>query len=132
MGITGMESQAFEYFMERLCHGQNVSLTDCFAHSECLSADVTNAYDPTYKEVCDKRNNSRINGGNVAEKCFLLEKRSEENVSIISFCRSAQSRSWPSLLRRISASRRLAHSPTVVMACFAEAVSNWTVIQFSN
>ena len=22
MGITGMESQAFEYFMERLCHGQ--------------------------------------------------------------------------------------------------------------
>lgn len=51
MGITGMESQAFEYFMERLCHGQNVSLTDCFAHSECLSADVTNAYDPTYKEV---------------------------------------------------------------------------------
>ncbi len=67
MGITGMESQAFEYFMERLCHGQNVSLTDCFAHSECLSADVTNAYDPTYKEVCDKRNNSRINGG----VCFM-------------------------------------------------------------
>ena len=30
-----------------------------------------------------------------------------------------------------SASWRLAHPP-VVMACFAEAVSNWTVIQLSN
>ena len=42
MGITGMQSQAFEYFMECLCRGQKVSLMDCFAHSECLSADVTN------------------------------------------------------------------------------------------
>ena len=68
MGITGMQSQAFEYFMECLCRGQNVSLMDCFAHSECLSADVTNSqYDPTYGETCDKRNNSRINGG----VCFM-------------------------------------------------------------
>ena len=67
MGITGMQSQAFEYFMECLCRGQKVSLMDCFAHSECLSADVTNAYDPTYGETCDKRNNSRINGG----VCFM-------------------------------------------------------------
>ena len=67
MGITGMQSQAFEYFMECLCRGQNVSIMDCFAHSECLSADVTNAYDPTYGETCDKRNNSRINGG----VCFM-------------------------------------------------------------
>ena len=36
----------------------------------------------------------------------------------------------PVFLRRISASWRLAHH-AVVMACFAEAVSNWTVIQFS-
>ena len=48
-----------------------------------------------------------------------------------SICRSIQSRSWPSLLRRISAPWRLAHPPAV-MACFTEAVSNWTVIQFSN
>ena len=67
MGITGMQSQAFEYFMECLCRGQNVGIMDCFAHSECLSADVTNAYDPTYGETCDKRNNSRINGG----VCFM-------------------------------------------------------------
>ena len=73
----------------------------------------------------------RVLPGNVAETCFLLQKRNEENVSIISFCRSAQPRSWPSLLRRISAPWRLAHPPAV-MACFTEAVSNWTVIQFSN
>ena len=67
MGISGMQSQAFEYFMERLCRGQIVSLMDCFANSQCLSADVTNAYDPTYKEVCDKRNNSHVNAG----VCFM-------------------------------------------------------------
>ena len=67
MGITGMQSQAFEYFMERLCRSQGASLMDCFAHSQCLSADVTNAYDPTYKDTCDPRNNSHINKG----VCFL-------------------------------------------------------------
>ncbi len=35
----------------------------------------------------------RVLPGNVAETCFLLQKRNEENVSIISFCRSAQPRS---------------------------------------
>ena len=51
MGISGMQSQAFEYFMERLCRGQNVSLMDCFANSQCLSADVTNAYDPPIRSL---------------------------------------------------------------------------------
>lgn len=67
MGITGMESQAFEYFMDQLCRAQGQNLRDCFAGSACLSADVTNAYDPTYKEVCDSRNNSHINQG----VCFM-------------------------------------------------------------
>jgi aspartyl aminopeptidase len=67
MGITGMQSQAFEYFMDCLCAGQNVLLRDCFAASECLSADVTNAYDPTYPEVSDRRNNGHINYG----VCFM-------------------------------------------------------------
>lgn len=63
MGITGMESQAFEYCVEQLCDAQGVKLSDCFNRSECLSADVTNAYDPTYGEVSDKRNNSHLNHG---------------------------------------------------------------------
>jgi aspartyl aminopeptidase len=67
MGISGMESQAFEYFMDCLCSAQGVKLMECFRNSQCLSADVTNAFDPTYPEVCDKQNNAHINGG----VCFM-------------------------------------------------------------
>ena len=63
VGISGMQSQAFEYFMETLCNAQNVRLTECFANSFCLSADVSNAYDPNFGETCDKRNNSLLNYG---------------------------------------------------------------------
>ena len=62
-GISGMQSQAFEYFMEILCDAQGVKLNHCFANSFCLSADVTNAFDPNFAEVSDKRNNGFINRG---------------------------------------------------------------------
>ena len=63
VGVTGMQSQAFEYFMAGLCRAQGVDLRECFAHSFCLSADVTNAFDPTFPEVSDKRNNAKLNYG---------------------------------------------------------------------
>ena len=63
VGISGMQSQAFEYFMETLCVAQNVRLTECFANSFCLSADVSNAFDPNFAETCDRRNNSKLNYG---------------------------------------------------------------------
>jgi len=63
VGVTGMQSQAFEYFMETLCAAQGVRLTECFANSFCLSADVTNAFDPNFAETCDRRNNSMLNYG---------------------------------------------------------------------
>ena len=63
VGVSGMQSQAFEYFMGILCESQNVKLADCFAHSFCLSADVSNAYDPNFAETCDRRNNSFLNYG---------------------------------------------------------------------
>ena len=63
VGISGMQSQAFEYFMEILCDAQGVKLSHCFANSFCLSADVSNAYDPNFAETCDKRNNSLLNYG---------------------------------------------------------------------
>ena len=63
VGISGMQSHAFEYFMEILCDGQGVKLNHCFANSFCLSADVSNAYDPNFPETCDKRNNSSLNYG---------------------------------------------------------------------
>ena len=63
VGVSGMKSQAFEYFMDGLCKAQGVDLRACFAASFCLSADVTNAFDPTFPEVSDKRNNGRLNYG---------------------------------------------------------------------
>ena len=63
VGISGMQSQFFEHFMGGLCDAQGVKLTDCFANSFCLSADVSNAFDPNFPEVSDRRNNSQVNYG---------------------------------------------------------------------
>ena len=63
VGVTGMQSRAFETFIHDLCHGTRTSLYRCFENSFCLSADVSNAYDPNFGETCDKRNNSAVNMG---------------------------------------------------------------------
>ena len=63
VGISGMQSMYFEHFMGGLCDAQGVKLEDCFANSFCLSADVSNAYDPNFPEVHDRRNNSAVNYG---------------------------------------------------------------------
>ena len=63
VGISGMQSHYFEHFMGTLCDAQNVKLEDCFAASFCLSADVSNAFDPNFPETCDRRNNSMLNYG---------------------------------------------------------------------
>ena len=63
VGVSGMQCRYFEHFMGALCDAQGVKLEDCFAASFCLSADVTNAYDPNFPETCDKRNNSFLNYG---------------------------------------------------------------------
>ncbi len=63
VGVSGMISEAFEWFIGDLCKGQNVDIRDCFKNSFCVSADVTAAYDPNYAEVFEVRNDSKINHG---------------------------------------------------------------------
>ena len=63
IGVSGMEAQAFDTFMEDLCECQGVALRRCMEKSICLSADVTNGFDPTFSEVSDKRNNAKLNYG---------------------------------------------------------------------
>ena len=63
VGVSGMQSAYFEHFMGGLCDAQGVKLEDCFANSFCLSADVSNAFDPNWPETCDRRNNSNLNYG---------------------------------------------------------------------
>ena len=62
-GVSGMQSSAFECFMDELCESQNVPLRRCFANSFCLSADVTAAFDPNFPEVSEKRNDAKLNYG---------------------------------------------------------------------
>ena len=63
VGISGMDSQAFEYFMEMLCDAQGVKLSHCFAKSFCLSTDVTAGYDPNCADVYEKNNSAMLNQG---------------------------------------------------------------------
>ena len=63
VGISGVQSRAFDTFMQDLCDATGSSLDRCYENSFCLSADVTNAYDPNFAETCDKRNNSMLNYG---------------------------------------------------------------------
>ncbi len=62
-GVSGMQSSAFDTFMEDLCAAEGVELRRCFENSFCVSADVTNAFDPNYPEVSEKRNEAKINYG---------------------------------------------------------------------
>ena len=63
VGVSGMQSQAFDTFMQDLCDGTGANLNRCFENSFCLSADVSNAFDPNFAETCDRRNNSQVNYG---------------------------------------------------------------------
>ena len=62
-GVTGMQSRAFERFVERLIGEEDCSVQACFSRSFCVSADVTAAMDPLYAEVSEKQNAARINYG---------------------------------------------------------------------
>ncbi len=63
MGVTGMQSAAFDTFMEDLCQSQGVALRVCYENAFCLSTDVTAAYDPAFADVYEKRNSALINYG---------------------------------------------------------------------
>ena len=62
-GVTGMQSAAFDCFMEDLCAAQGTQLRRCYEKSFCVSADVTNAFDPLYPDVSEKRSDAKINYG---------------------------------------------------------------------
>ena len=63
VGVSGMQSQVFDTFMQDLCDCTGANLNRCFENSFCLSADVSNAFDPNFPETCDRRNNSQLNYG---------------------------------------------------------------------
>ncbi|MCL1835084.1 MAG: aminopeptidase [Oscillospiraceae bacterium] len=62
-GITGMQSAAFDYFVEELCSAGGSLLRDCYRGSFCLSMDVCNAFDPNFADVSEKLNGAKLGYG---------------------------------------------------------------------
>ena len=63
VGVTGMQSDAFDFFVKDLCEAQGVNVLTCYENSFCLSADVSACFDPDFAEVYDVRNTSIVNQG---------------------------------------------------------------------
>jgi aspartyl aminopeptidase len=62
-GNTGLASSFFRYFIEDLAEMEGVKARHVLHNSDCLSADVTAAFDPTFPQVFDKTNSSFLNHG---------------------------------------------------------------------
>ena len=62
-GNTGLNSSFMKYFIEDLADMQGVKVRHVLHNSDCLSADVTAAFDPTFPQVYDKTNTSFVNHG---------------------------------------------------------------------
>jgi len=67
-GNTGLDSDYLPYFISDLAECFGAEGRDVMSKSECLSADVNSAFDPTFPEVMEKRNASYINKGVVITK----------------------------------------------------------------
>lgn len=67
-GNTGLESDYLSYFLSDLARMQGCEGRDVMSRSECLSADVNAAFDPTFPSVMDKMNASFANRGIVVTK----------------------------------------------------------------
>ncbi len=67
-GNTGLNSSYFKYFIYDIAEMGGASGRDVLSKSECLSADVNAAFDPTFPDVMERRNASFINRGVVITK----------------------------------------------------------------
>lgn len=67
-GNTGLESNYLKNFIEELCAGEGANIRLCLHNSNCLSADVNAAFDPTYPSVYEKNNCAKFNKGTVISK----------------------------------------------------------------
>ncbi|MBR1824938.1 MAG: aminopeptidase [Ruminococcus sp.] len=63
MGNTGLQSAYLEYFIHDIAEALGSDGRTVLSASECLSADVNAAYDPTFPEVNERNNAAYINKG---------------------------------------------------------------------
>jgi len=62
-GATGLNSRFLEYFVHDLARPYGISGSTVLQNSECISADVSVAFDPTFPDVTEKRNTSYLSYG---------------------------------------------------------------------
>lgn len=62
-GNTGLRSAYLKYFIADLAECFGTEGRKVLSKSECLSADVNAAFDPTFPDVCERRNTAYINKG---------------------------------------------------------------------
>ena len=67
-GNTGLASDFLRFVVRDLAEKQGVDYTVALRHSKCLSADVNAGMDPTFKDVMEARNASKLNYGAVITK----------------------------------------------------------------
>lgn len=67
-GNTGLNSSYLSFFIEELAEAQGVRGYKVIRNSVCLSADVNAAEDPTFSDVTDSRNASKLGFGVVFTK----------------------------------------------------------------
>ena len=67
-GNTGLNSAFLKYVIRDLAEMQGVDYTVALRHSKCLSADVNAGMDPTFKDVMEAKNASKLNYGAVITK----------------------------------------------------------------
>ena len=67
-GNTGLRSAYLEYFVADIAETLGSDARTVLSASECLSADVNAAYDPTFPEVNERNNSAYINHGVVVTK----------------------------------------------------------------
>ncbi len=67
-GNTGLQSSYLVYFINDLAKPHGVDGYKVLSNSQCLSADVNSAFDPTFSSVFEKNNTSYLNRGVVITK----------------------------------------------------------------
>ena len=67
-GNTGLNSDFLKYVIRDLAELQGVDYTQALRASKCLSADVNAGLDPTFKDVMEAKNASKLNYGAVITK----------------------------------------------------------------
>lgn len=67
-GNTGLNSSYLKYFIADLAAAQGLNYHTVLRNTQCLSADVNAAFDPTFADVSERLNSSFINRGVVITK----------------------------------------------------------------